>query len=73
MTKNPRGVNPDLVRQEVEQGRKGDRELAKKPGVTPRKHGGEGQGGAEWDDDQRTLIENQDAEEIDRSGYRDAK
>jgi hypothetical protein len=72
MTKNPREVNPDLVRQEIEQGRKGDRELAKKPGVTPQKHGGEGQG-VVWDDDQRALIENQDADEIDRSGYRDSR
>ena len=32
---NPKKVNPDLVRQEVEKGRMGDRELARKPGQTP--------------------------------------
>ncbi len=60
MTKSPREVNPDLVRQEVEKGRQGDRELAKKPGVSPQKSGGEGESTGNWDDDQRALVDNQD-------------
>jgi hypothetical protein len=70
MTKHPRDVNPDLVRQEIEQGRKGDRELAKKPGETPQRRpaGTTDDSGPVWDEDQRQLIENQDANEIERSG-----
>ena len=60
MTKDPRGVNEDLVRQEIEQGQKGDRELAKKPGAAPQKSGGEGESTGSWDDDQRKLVDNQD-------------
>ena len=66
MAADPNKVNPDLVRQEIEQGRKGDRALAKKPGQTPRRSGGEGEG-AVWDDDQRQLVENQDMNEIEKA------
>lgn len=59
MTKNPRDVNPDLVQQQREKNRMGDRELAEKPGRTP-KQGTEGDG-VIWDDDQRQLAENQNA------------
>jgi hypothetical protein len=61
---NPKKVNPDLVRQEVEKGRIGDRDLAQKPGPTPAvENDGEGM---EWDDDQRQLVENQDMSEIEK-------
>lgn len=72
MTKNPRDVNPDLVKQEVEKQRMGDRDLAKKPGETPQRRpaGATDDNGPVWDDDQRQLIENQDANEIERSGRR---
>jgi len=65
MAADPKGVNPDLVRQEVEKGRVGDRELARKPGKVPEtENDGEG---AEWDDDQRQLVENQDMTEIEKA------
>jgi hypothetical protein len=57
MSADPKQVNPDLVRQEIEKGRMGDRELAKKPGETPDvENKGEG---VVWDEDQRQLIDNQ--------------
>ena len=65
MTKHPRDVNPDLVRQEVEKGRMGDRELAKKPGESPPPKDGTESDGITWDDDQQALIENQDMSEIE--------
>lgn len=70
MTKNPRDVNPDLVRQEVEKQNMGDRKLARKPGETPQRRpaGVTDDSGPVWDEDQRQLIENQDANEIERSG-----
>ncbi len=62
---NPRKVNPDLVRQEVEKGRMGDRALAKKPGETPPiENDGDG---LVWDEDQRQLVENQDMNEIEKA------
>jgi hypothetical protein len=62
---NPRKVNPDLVRQEVEKGRIGDHDLAKKPGPPPDvDNGGEG---AVWDEDQRQLVENQDMTEFEKA------
>jgi len=62
---NPRKVNPDLVRQEVEKGRIGDRELAKKPGQAPEvENDGDG---VVWDEDQRQLVENQDMSEIEKA------
>ncbi len=69
MTKTPRDVNPDLVRQGVEKQRMGDRDLAKKPGETPQRRpaGTTEDTGPVWDEDQRQLIENQDASEIERS------
>ena len=69
MTKHPRDVNPDLVRQEAEKGRIGDRKLAQKPGKAPAPRDGSESEGAVWDDDQRALIENQDQNEIEKSGY----
>jgi hypothetical protein len=61
---NPKKVNPDLVRQEVEKGRMGDRELARKPGPAPDvANDGEG---VIWDEDQRQLAENQDMSEIEK-------
>lgn len=65
---NPKKVNPDLVRQEIEKGRMGDRELAKKPGQTP-DVANEGEG-VVWDDDQRQLVENQDMSEIEKAEER---
>jgi hypothetical protein len=65
MAKDPKDVNPDLVRQEVEKGYVGDRELAKKPGKTPEIENTEE--GAVWDDDQRQLVENQDMTEIEKA------
>ena len=65
MAAGPKKVNPGLVRQEVEKGRMGDRELAKKKGETPDiANTGEG---VEWDDDQRQLVENQDMNEIEKA------
>ena len=65
MAADPKKVNPDLVRQEIEKGRIGDRELAKKPGETP---GAENTGeGVVWDEDQRQLVENQDMNEIEKA------
>jgi hypothetical protein len=40
MGNGPRNVNDDLVRQEIEKGRMGDRALAGKPGRTPKHQGG---------------------------------
>ena len=68
MTKHPRDVNPDLVRQEVEKGRMGDRELAKKPGEAPPPRDGTESDGTVLDDDQRALIDNQDAGRVRRPG-----
>jgi hypothetical protein len=68
MTKHPRDVNTDLVRQEVEKGKMGDRELAKKPGSPPPPRDATESEGPVWDDDQRQLIENQDPRNLDRSG-----
>ena len=65
MAKDRKDVNPDLVRQEVEKGRVGDCELAKKPGKTPETENTEE--GAVWDDDQRQLVENQDMTEIEKA------
>ena len=62
---NPKKVNPDLVRQEVEKGRMGDRELARKPGPAPDVEN-EGEG-VTWDEDQRQLVENQDMSEIEKA------
>jgi len=62
---NPKKVNPHLVRQDIEKGRMGDRELAKKPGQTP-DIANEGEG-LVWDDDQRQLVENQDMSEIEKA------
>ena len=65
MAKDPKDVNPDLVRQEVEKGRVGDRALARKPGKVPEiENDGEG---VVWDDDQRQLAENQDMTEIEKA------
>lgn len=71
MTKHPRDVNPDLVKQEIEKGRMGDRELAKKPGETPPPKDGTESDGVTWDDDQQALIENQDMSEIERLRRKD--
>jgi hypothetical protein len=71
MTKHPRDVNPDLVKQEIEKGRMGDRELAKKPGEAPRPRDGTESEGVTWDDDQQALIENQDMSEIERLRRKD--
>lgn len=65
MAQGRKRVNPDLVRQEVEKGRIGDRELAKKPGRGPK--AGIPAEGAIWDDDQRQLVENQDMSEIEKA------
>ena len=62
---NPKKVNPDLVRQEVEKGRIGDRDLARKSGHTPAVENDDEAG--EWDDDQRQLVENQDMSEIEKT------
>lgn len=67
MAKDPKHVNPDLVRQEIEKGRIGDRDLEQKPGVAPDTGFAEEKGeDIVWDDDQRQLIENQDMSEIER-------
>lgn len=55
-------VNQDLVRQEIEKGRMGDRELAKKPGETPR-ISNEDDGSIVLDEDQRQVVANQDEED----------
>jgi hypothetical protein len=67
MPKNPKQVNPDLVRQEVEKGRIGDRDLARKPGETPDIGFSEADEAIVWDDDQRQLVENQDMNEIEKA------
>jgi hypothetical protein len=68
MAKDPKQVNPDLVKQEIEKGRIGDRGLAQKPGVTPDTGFSEEESeDIVWDDDQRQLIENQDMNEIERA------
>ena len=65
MAKDPKDVNPDLVRQEVEKGRVGHRALARKPGKVPEiENDGES---VVWDDDQRQLVENQDMTEIEKA------
>ena len=73
MTKNPRDVNPDLVKQEIEKGRMGDRELAKKPGEEPPPKDGTESEGTTWDDDQQALIDNQDKSDIERQRRKDGK
>jgi hypothetical protein len=67
MAKDPKQVNPDLVRQEIEKGRMGDRELEKKPGESPGSGFSEESEGIVWDDDQRQLVENQDMNEIEKA------
>lgn len=67
MPKDPKQVNPDLVRQEIEKGRIGDRELDKKPGETPDTGFSEEDEAIVWDDDQRQLVENQDMNEIEKA------
>ena len=66
MPKNQQQVNPDLVRQQVEKGRLGDRDLARKPGETPDTGFSEADEAIIWDDDQRQLVENQDMNEIEK-------
>jgi len=56
MPKNQKQVNPDLVRQDIEGGRMGDRELERKSRVEPDTGLSEEDGGMVWDDDQRQLI-----------------
>ena len=63
---NPKKVNPDLVRQEIEKGCMGDRDLAKKPGETPEVEN-DADDDSIWDDDQRQLVENQDMSEIEKA------
>ena len=67
MAKDPRQVNPDLVRQEIEKGRIGDRDLARKPGETPDTGFSEEDEAIVWDEDQRQLVENQDMSEIEKA------
>ena len=67
MAKDPKQVNPDLVEQEIEKGRIGDRDLAQKPGETPDTGFSEEDETIVWDDDQRQLIENQDMDEIEKA------
>ena len=65
MAADPKKVKPELGREEIEKGRIGARELAKKPGETP---GVENTGeGVVWDEDQRQLVENQDMNEIEKA------
>ena len=66
MAADPKKVNPDLVRQEVDKGRSGDRELNKKPGETPDVEN-TGNDDVIWDEDQRQLVENQDMNEIEKA------
>ena len=66
MPKSQKQVNPDLVRQEIEKGRIGDRDLAKKPGETPDTGFSEEDEAIICDDDQRQLVENQDMNEIEK-------
>ena len=67
MAKDPKQVNPDLVRQEIEKGRMGDREEEKKPGESSGTGFSEEREGIVWDDDQRQLVENQDMNEIEKA------
>ena len=67
MPKNQKQVNPDLVRQEIEKGRMGDRALEQKPGAEPDIGFSEEAEGIVWDDDQRQLVENQDMNEIEKA------
>ena len=67
MPKSQKQVNPDLVRQQVEKGRIGDRDLAKKSGETPDTGFSEADEAIIWDDDQRQLVENQDMNEIEKA------
>ena len=67
MPKKQSKVNPDLVRQEIEKGRMGDRALEQKPDAEPDIGFSEEVEAVVWDDDQRQLVENQDMTEIDRA------
>lgn len=67
MPKDPKQVNPDLLRQEIEKGRIGDRELDKKPGETSDTGFSEEDEAIVWDDDQHQLVENQDMNEIEKA------
>ncbi len=73
MTKDSRDVNPDLVKQEIEKGRMGDRELAKKPGEKPPPKDGTESDGVNWDDDQQALIDNQNKSENEHQRRKDGK
>ena len=67
MPKDPKQVNPDLLRQEIEKGRIGERDLARKPGETPDLGLSEEDEALVWDDDQRQLVENQDMNAIEKA------
>ena len=67
MKKKQNKVNPDLVRQEIDNGRMGDRALEQKPDAEPDIGFSEEAEAVVWDDDQRQLVENQDMTEIDRA------
>ena len=66
MPKRRKQVNPELVQQEIDKGRIGDRDLAQKPGFTPDTGFSEEGEAIVWDDDQRQLVENQDMSEIEK-------
>ena len=67
MPKSQKQVNPDLVRQQVEKGRLGDRDLANKQGETPDTGFSEADEAIIGDDAQRQLVENQDMNEIEKA------
>ena len=67
MPKDSKQVNPDLLRQDIEKGRIGDRALERKPGETPDTGFSEEDEALVWDDDQRQLVENQDMNEIEKA------
>ncbi|WP_421696371.1 hypothetical protein [Aestuariivirga sp.] len=66
MAENRKTINDELLEQEIERGRMGDRELAQKPGKTPGSRN-DGDETLVWDDDQRQLIENQDGADAERT------
>ena len=51
MPKDSKQVNPDLLRQDIEKGRIGDRALERKPGETPDTGFSEEDEALVWDDD----------------------
>ena len=68
MTADPNQKNPDLVRQHIEKGRMGDRDLAEKPGPKPPRRGSPEVEEPAPQDEQVNRNRRPDAEENYRTG-----